>query len=115
MTPVRAYHAHVYFDAAQRGRAVRLRQELGRRFAVRIGGMHDRPVGPHPQAMFQAVFAAADFGRVVPWLMQHRDGLDVLVHPDTGDDLADHRDRALWLGRSLRLDLDTLVLEAQAG
>ena len=92
MTPVRAYHAHVYFDAAQRGRAVRLRQELGRRFAVRIGGMHDRPVGPHPQAMFQAVFAAADFGRVVPW-----------------------RDRALWLGRSLRLDLDTLVLEAQAG
>jgi DOPA 4,5-dioxygenase len=31
--------------------------------------------------------------------------LNVLVHPQTGDDLADHSDNALWLGRKLRLKL----------
>jgi aromatic ring-cleaving dioxygenase len=108
VTTVRVYHAHVYFDATDRERAVRLRSELDRRFPVRVGHVHDRPVGPHAKAMFQVIFAPADFGRIVPWLMQHRDGLDVLVHPDTGDDLADHRDRAMWLGRSLPLDLSVL-------
>ena len=109
MTPVRAYHAHVYFDVADQMRAIQLRDELGRRFPVHLGRVHDRPVGPHAKAMFQALFAPADFGRIVPWLMQHRDGLDILVHPDTGDDLSDHRDRAMWLGRSLPIDLDKLV------
>ena len=109
MIPVRAYHAHVYFDAVDRSRAVRLRDELDRRFPVGVGRVHDRPVGPHAKAMFQVLFAPADFGRIVPWLMQHREGLDVLVHPDTGDDLSDHRDRAMWLGRSLPIHLDKLL------
>jgi DOPA 4,5-dioxygenase len=56
--------------------------------------------------MFQVLIATLDFGTVVPWLMQHREGLDVLVHPDTGDDLGDHRDRPLWLGHDLPLKLD---------
>ena len=34
--------------------------------------------------------------------------LDVFVHPNTGDALADHRDRALWLGRSHPLNLAAL-------
>ena len=33
------------------------------------------------------------------------DGLIVLVHPNAGDDLLDHRDRALWLGAGLDLKL----------
>ena len=109
MKPVRRYHAHVYFDARDRDRAVRLRRELGRRFPVLVGHVHDRPVGPHVKPMFQAIVASRDFATVVPWLMLNRDGLDVLVHPDTGDDLADHRDRAMWLGSTLPLDLSTLV------
>ncbi|MEO1204394.1 MAG: DOPA 4,5-dioxygenase family protein [Pseudomonadota bacterium] len=104
--PVRCYHAHVYFDAGDRQQAVRLREELDRRFPVQLGRIHDRPVGPHPKPMFQALIASDDFGSVVPWLMQHRRGLDVLVHPDTGDDLGDHRDRPLWLGRQLPLRLE---------
>ena len=57
MTPVRVYHAHVYFDPADRAQAVQLRSELNRHFPVRVGRVHDRPVGPHPKAMFQVVFA----------------------------------------------------------
>jgi DOPA 4,5-dioxygenase len=34
--------------------------------------------------------------------------LDVLIHPNTGDELRDHRDRALWLGRSHVLSLEAL-------
>jgi DOPA 4,5-dioxygenase len=33
----------------------------------------------------------------------------VFVHPNTGDEWADHRDRALWLGRSYTLDLAALA------
>ena len=40
--------------------------------------------------------------------MLNRRGLTVLVHPETGHDLEDHRDRALWMGRVLDLRLDVL-------
>ena len=48
------------------------------------------------------------FAELVPWLMQRRDGLNVLVHPITGDDLRDHRDWSLWLGQVRPLDLSAL-------
>jgi DOPA 4,5-dioxygenase len=35
--------------------------------------------------------------------------LDVFIHPNTGEELIDHRDRALWLGRSHTLDLSALA------
>jgi DOPA 4,5-dioxygenase len=56
--------------------------------------------------MYQVVFATLDFGKIVPWLMLNRQGLDILVHPETGDDLQDHRDNALWLGEKLKLRLE---------
>ncbi len=40
--------------------------------------------------------------------MLNRGGLTILVHPETGDDLADHSDHAVWLGPSLTLDLSVL-------
>ncbi|HEX9842962.1 MAG TPA: DOPA 4,5-dioxygenase family protein, partial [bacterium] len=59
----------------------------------------------HPQSMYQVAFAAEEFPRVVPWLMAHHGPLAVLIHPNTDDDLGDHSDRALWLGRQLDLNL----------
>lgn len=55
--------------------------------------------------MYQVAFAPSEFARIVPWLMLNRDGLTVFVHPETGDDLADHRDYPLWLGEKLELNL----------
>ncbi len=53
--------------------------------------------------------AAPDqFGVLVPWLMVHREGLDILVHPETGEDVEDHTDRALWLGEKLDLNIEVL-------
>lgn len=105
---IRGYHAHIYYDPAARGPAERLRDEIGSRFAVELGRWHDEPVGPHAVSMYQVAFAAGEFARLVPWLMLHRDGLDVLVHPQTGDAYDDHTIHAAWLGRKLPLRLDVL-------
>jgi aromatic ring-cleaving dioxygenase len=42
----------------------------------------------------------------VPWLMLNRDGLTVLLHPETGDDLTDHTAHAAWFGAALPLRVE---------
>lgn len=105
---IKGFHAHVYYDPASRDIAARVREGLGARFDVQLGRWHDQPIGPHLKAMYQVKFAPSEFGKVVPWLMLHREGLDVLVHPLTGEDVADHTDRTLWLGEKLELNIECL-------
>ena len=105
---VTGYHAHVYFNEASRADAAAVREALDAGFAVRLGRWRDEPVGPHPEPMYQVAFAPDQFETIVPWLMLNRRGLTVFVHPETGEDLEDHRDRALWMGRVLNLNLDVL-------
>ncbi len=100
---VQAYHAHVYFRPETRAEAQALREALAAGFRVQLGSWHDRPVGPHTEAMYLVGFPARDFATLVPWLMLNHGGLDILVHPETGDDLADHTAHALWIGRQLPL------------
>ena len=105
---ITGYHAHVYYDAASKERAARLRAKLEAAFDVELGRWHDRPIGPHPCGSYQVAFGPELFGALVPWLALNRDGLTVFVHPETGDDLPDHRDHAIWLGRQRALDLEAL-------
>ena len=107
-TGIQGYHAHIYYDPGTRAVAERLREAIGPAFDVRLGRWHDRPVGPHPKSMYQIAFPVSEFPRLVPWLMLNRAGLDVLVHPETGEDYEDHAYHALWLGRPLSLDLESL-------
>jgi len=58
--------------------------------------------------MYQVAFLPPQFGTVVPWLMLHREELDILVHPETGDDVADHTLHSLWLGEKLELNVEVL-------
>jgi len=102
------YHAHIYYDAETRPIAERLREAIGNRFAVELGRWRDEPVGPHPVPMYQAAFPAAEFPRIVPWLMLNRGGLSVLVHPQTEDAYDDHTIHALWLGAPLPLRVEAL-------
>lgn len=107
---IRDYHAHVYYDpAATRERAARLRERIAAEFpGARLGRWHDATVGPHPQSMYQVAFPSALLATFLPWLMLNRDGLTVLVHPETGDDVADHSEHAAWLGAMLPLRLEVL-------
>ena len=102
------YHAHVYFDVPQLDLASQLHRELAARFPVRLGRIFPKPIGPHPKPMFQVLFDASQFATVVPWLLANRQGLDVLVHGVSGDDLKDHTKLVMWLGNSHRLDLSVL-------
>ena len=54
---------------------------------LRIYRVWDRPVGPHPIAMFEVnIFTPTQFGAFIAWLVINRGPLSVLVHPNTGDD-----------------------------
>jgi aromatic ring-cleaving dioxygenase len=104
------YHAHVYYDVASRDRAALIRDHIAAVFPdVRLGSWHDLPVGPHPQGMYQMAFEPDRLATILPWLMLNRCGLIILVHPETGDDYADHAHHAVWLGAVLPLRLETLT------
>ncbi len=106
---ITGYHAHVYYDADSKARAVRLREAVEGRFEVRMGRWRDQPVGPHPSPSYQIAFEPDLFPEIVPWLALNRDGLTVFLHPMTGDDVPDHRDYAIWMGEQQALDLSALA------
>lgn len=116
-TPVSAitsYHAHIYFrDAGEREVAMEIRQAMAGRFAVALGRVHDRLVGPHTAPMYQVAFNVEDFARLVPWLMLNRGGLSILLHPNTRFQKQDHLITSFWLGDKLPL-INTDQLEDEA-
>jgi len=108
MTEIKGFHAHVYYDADTKPKAAQLRDTITGKFKVEPGAFSDEPRGPHPISQFNVIFENSEFQSIVPWLMLNRDGLAVLLHPETGDALADHTDHAAWLGGMLPLKLDVL-------
>jgi aromatic ring-cleaving dioxygenase len=108
MPELKGYHAHVYFDAATRPVAERLRNTIAGKFACEPGAFADEPRGPHPIPQFNVIFEVPEFQNIVPWLMMNRDGLSVLVHPLTESNRDDHSTYALWLGAPVELRLDRL-------
>ena len=99
------WHAHVYYAAETLALAVQVCEQAVADLPVEQGRMHQKPVGPHPCWSCQLSFAPGDLGQVLTWLTLHRQGLTVFVHPNTGNDLIDHRDRPVWLGASVTLNL----------
>lgn len=100
-----AYHAHVYFEQETLAFATSLCEQAGREFGLKVGRVHQQKVGPHPKWSCQIIFAAEHFDRLVPWLESNRQGLSILIHALSGDDLADHTTYAYWLGDSHKLDV----------
>ena len=105
MQRIKGYHAHVYFDASTIDQARALCEQAALLFPLQMGRVHERPVGPHPDWSCQLAFGPELIGEVLPWLALNRKGLVVFLHPDTGNDLLDHRDHAIWMGAIRPLDL----------
>jgi len=99
------YHAHVYFDSQTLEFATNLCEQAGKHFNLKIGRIHQKPVGPHPLWSCQISFTDKDFDQLIPWLSENRSGLIVFVHAQTGDNLKDHTDYAYWLGDEIALNL----------
>jgi aromatic ring-cleaving dioxygenase len=103
------YHAHIYYDpTSTRAVAEGVCAALGERFQVEVDGFRDTPVGPHPIANVLVIFKPDQFEHVAPFLMLHREGLNVLIHPLTEDAVEDHTDFVMWLGEPVELKIDTL-------
>jgi DOPA 4,5-dioxygenase len=110
---ITGYHAHVYYDAESKPTAAEVRAGVEARFemrpgVIRMGRWHDNPVGPHPMGSYQIAFAPELFSEIVPWLALNRRRLTVFIHPETGDDVTDHSDYAIWLGEQREVDLSVL-------
>ena len=103
---ITGWHAHVYYGEQTVEQATALCEAAAKALPVEQGRVHRKLVGPHPQWSCQLAFEPAHLADVVTWLTLNRNGLTVFVHPNTGDDLVDHRDRAVWLGDSDTLKLD---------
>ena len=54
------------------------------------------------------VFTPEQFGAFIAWLVINRGPLSALIHPNTGDDVRDHSQRATWMGQPLPLQLGML-------
>jgi DOPA 4,5-dioxygenase len=104
------FHAHIYFDAATRGSAVRLRDYFIRRRLPQaiVGPMEDTLRGPHPRPMFEIDLQSESLAEVVSWLLIHRGEHPVLIHAVTGNDVVDHDRHALWMGEPQPLDVTRL-------
>ena len=99
------YHAHVYFDEHSVAQARTICEQAAAQFGVVMGRVHEKLVGPHPRWSCQLAFDSSQFDALIPWLEAHRNGLTVLVHGQTGNDLEDHTAHASWLGEPVKLDL----------
>ena len=108
MTAIENYHAHVYYDAATRAQALKLCEAAGQTFGVKVGRMHDNPVGPHPRGSCQLTILLDQLSTVLPWLILNRHGLTIFTHAQTGNALKDHTAHVVWLGPSETLKLSAL-------
>ncbi|WP_241484093.1 DOPA 4,5-dioxygenase family protein [Ruegeria sp. ANG-R] len=50
-------------------------------------------------------FPSEVFHQAFRWMILNRRGLTIFTHPEIGDHLTDHRDRAVWMGETLEFDL----------
>ena len=87
MQRIKGYHAHIYFDASTIDQARKLCESAAAIFPVRMGRLHERPVGPHPDWSCQLAVDPQYIGVALPWLALNRNGLVVFLHPYTGDEL----------------------------
>ncbi len=105
--PNAPYHAHIYFDDAERAAATELREGFGRDAEILfVGDMTDGAAGPHPIAQYEVHFLGAAVPAIVAKI--EATGLRALVHPLTDDDLADHTTLAHWIGEPVELDVTVL-------
>jgi DOPA 4,5-dioxygenase len=101
------YHAHIYYTDVDRAAAIALRDQFSANPDILFtGAMTDRGVGPHPIPQYEVHFLEETRDSVIASI--EATGLRALVHPLTGDDLADHTTLAHWIGEPLELDVTVL-------
>lgn len=99
---IKGFHFHVYYSDDSRAKA----WELFKCFPE--ARWYAKPLGPHTQPMFALEVASSHMEDVYKFMILNRDGLSVLIHPITDNELEDHTTSVGWLGTPVPLDLDKL-------
>ncbi|SGZ52991.1 CIC11C00000000807 [Sungouiella intermedia] len=110
--PVEYWDFHVYYDDKSRDESNALKKRLLADFpeyasegAIIVKQLPvEKAIGPHYDLFWEVDVARVDvFAKLLSWFVQHHGSLSVLVHPQTGFDLKDHTEHALWLGEKKEL------------
>lgn len=104
------FHAHIYFENRDLEKALKLAELIQSNTMFDHVEVVDKPIGPHPLAMIEVHFNGKVYELVMSWFETHRGNFSVLLHQDTGDDVKDHTDGILWLGRALEIDFSFFEL-----
>lgn len=110
------FHSHVYYTTETKQQAFELHKKITEHFlkqgsSVEMKPLIDRCLGPHTLWMFEFNFNADLFSEAFSFLCEHRQGLSVLIHPISGNEILDHTDYAMFLGRKEALNLSVLKSE----
>ena len=103
MQAIEGYHLHIYYGSNDKAVADRVARSVETLFADDlIGPSHAiGAVGPHTAQNVAVYIRPEGFGRIVQWLQMNSEGLSILIHPETGDDLKDHLEGSMWLGKQM--------------
>lgn len=104
---------HIYYMQSVPSQAKfvkELHERVRREFPeLRIYRFWDKPVGPHPVAMFEVnTFTPHQTGALFSWLVVNRGPCSVLIHPNTNDAYRDHTERVTWIGQPWPLNTELL-------
>ncbi len=104
---IKNFHIHLYFNEQSLSIAKKVAEAVASEFPrVEVGRFHEGPVGPHPIGSVQLLIDNENFGPVLSFVALNHKGLTIFAHPNTGDDLLDHTEHAIWLGTQMSLNLD---------
>lgn len=105
LNQIKDYHIHIYYSETTIGTAKKVAQTASEKFELSLGRFHEKNVGPHSRWSVQLLVPKDKFSEALSWVCLNRAGLTVFTHPNTGYDLEDHRDHAIWMGECLELNL----------
>lgn len=106
--PVQGYHVHIYFEAGKESEKTALEtvRKIEALFPDAVENVHRiGKAGPHTAPNFAVSISPESFGALIGWLQLNSKGLSILIHPETGDELKDHLESPLWLGKQLELNI----------
>lgn len=123
-----SYHLHMLFfqnSESSINKALKVREKFANNFGLSIEennlckdlfhneypcvfSVDKEPAGPFLTGQWSVYFLEEQFKDYASWIMQHREGLDILIHPNTGCQFEDHSWWALWGGNVWPIDLSNL-------
>lgn len=104
---IKNFHFHLYYPIEEITKATKVLDKLAQdKEGTSIGRIWDKPVGPHPIGSCQVTVQKENFYEMIEWFFDNRQGFSVFIHPDTGNDYADHTAHVLWMGKEHKLKVE---------